>query len=185
MSKPRTSDDVCENHRTQKYTLSENVRRVFWLFGSMLFRITPRPCFALRRGLLRVFGAELGRGVRTYPSTFVYFPWNLKVGDYSSFGEWVLVYNLGRVTIGNRVTISQRAHLCAGTHDYRVPTMPLLKLPIEIEDDAWICADAFIGPNVRVGARAIVAARGVVVKDAPADTIVGGNPARKIKAREA
>ena len=132
-----------------------------------------------------MFGATVGRKVRTYPSTHIYFPWNLVVGDNSSFGEWTLVYNLGPITIGQRVTISQRVHLCAGTHDYTIPSMPLLKPPISVEDDAWICADAYIGPNVRIGRGAIVAARGVVVKDVDADTIVGGNPVRIIKYRTA
>lgn len=61
--------------------------------------------------------------------------------------------------------------------------MPLLKLPIEVRDDAWICADAFVGPGVVVGVRSIVAARAVVVKDVPDGMIVGGNPACSVKQR--
>ena len=59
--------------------------------------------------------------------------------------------------------------------------MPLIKPPIEIGDEVWVCADAFIGPNVSIGARAIIAAAAVVVKDVSNSTIVGGNPAKKIK----
>jgi putative colanic acid biosynthesis acetyltransferase WcaF len=131
-----------------------------------------------------MFGATIGKGVRTYSSTDIYFPWNLTIGEYSSMGENVLVYSLGKVTIGNRVTISQRAHLCAGSHDYHDPAMPLTKPPIYIGDDVWICADAYIGPGVRVSNLAIVAARGVVVKDVAIANIVGGNPAKFIKLRD-
>ena len=171
------------HHTSRNYTYYENARRLIWSLGSLLFRITPRPCFAMRRWILKIFGAKIGVGVRTYPSTYVYFPWNLEVGNYTSFGEWVLVYNLGKVSIGERTTISQRVHLCAGTHDYTLPSMPLMKLPITIHDDVWVCADAFVGPNVSIGNRAIVAARGVVMKDIECDSIVGGNPAKFIKRR--
>jgi len=121
--------------------------------------------------------------VNIYPSALIYYPWNLEVGDDSSIGEWALVYNLGPVTIGARTTISQRVHLCAGTHNYKNPAMPLIKPPIEIGDEVWVCADAFIGPNVSIGARAIVAAASVVVKDISVGQIVGGNPAKYIKER--
>jgi putative colanic acid biosynthesis acetyltransferase WcaF len=94
-----------------------------------------------------------------------------------------LVYNLGRVSIGERVTISQRVHLCAGTHDYKNPAMPLIKPPIEIGDEVWVCADAFVGPSLTIGERAIVAAASVVVKNVSAGAIVGGNPAKEIKIR--
>ncbi|WP_199484196.1 LbetaH domain-containing protein [Thiocapsa marina] len=94
-----------------------------------------------------------------------------------------MIYNLGPVTIGDRAAISHRAHLCAGTHDYRDPTLPLLRLPIEIGSQAWVCADAFIGPGCRVGEGAVVGAAAVVVSDVAPWQIVAGNPARVIRTR--
>ena len=111
-------------------------------------------------------------------------PWNLEIGDWSSIGEHAFIYNLGKVTIGSKTTISHRAHLCAGTHDYTDRSLPLLKLPITIQDSAWVCADAFVGPGVTVGEGAVVGARSVVVKDVEPWMVVAGNPAIAIKKRE-
>lgn len=150
----------------------------------MLFRFSPRPCFAWRCFILCCFGARIGREVHVYATAHVYFPWNLTIGDFSAIGEEALIYNLGPVTIGSRVTISHRAHICAGTHDYTRADLPLLKPPITIGDQAWVCAEAFVGPGVRIGEGAIVGARAVAVRDVPPWTIVAGNPAVPIKQRE-
>jgi len=176
--------DVKQNRQVRKYTSGEMMRRVLWTFAKPLFRISPRPCFGWRRFLLRCFGAKIGGSVHIYPSATVYFPWNLEVGDESAIGEQVFIYNLGRVTLGSRVTISHRAHLCAGTHDHTKPDFPLVRPPIVIGSDAWICADAFVGPGVTVGEGAIVAARAVAMKDVEPRSIVVGNPARESKKRE-
>lgn len=175
--------DISANRASVKYTRKEISLRVLWGLAKVLFRLSPRPCFGFRRWLLRVFGAKVGANVHIYSSALIYFPWNLEIGDESSIGEWALVYNLGPVKIGNRTTVSQRVHLCAGTHDYADATMPLVKPPIIVGDEVWICADAFIGPGVTIESRAIVAAASVVVKDVSASTIVGGNPAKYIKTR--
>jgi len=176
--------DILSNREARKYTTSELVQRVLWMIvGKPLFRWSPRPLFGWRRFILRAFGATVGTGVNIYSSATIYFPWNLTIGDWSSIGEEAMIYNLGPITIGEQVTVSQQAHLCAGTHDHTDPAMPLLKPPITIEDQAWICADAFVGSNVTVGEGAIVGARAVAVKDVPEWTIVGGNPARSIKQR--
>jgi len=175
--------NIAENRRVQKYTTGELLRRVFWTFGQLLFRFSPRPCFGWRRFVLRCFGATVGKHVNTYPSTRIYFPWNLTVGDWSAIGEDVLIYNLGLVTLGEKVTISHRAHLCAGTHDYTQPDLPLLKPPIEIKDQAWICADAFVGPGVTLGGGAVVGARAVVMKNVEPWAVMAGNPAREINKR--
>lgn len=174
---------IDENRRARKYTQAELVRRVLWMVVRPLFRLSPRTAFGWRRFLLRCFGARVGAAVHIYNSAIVYMPWNLAIGDWSAVGEDVLIYNLGPVTIGQRVTISHRAHLCAGTHDYTKPDLPLLKPPIRVGSQAWICADAFVGPDVTVGEGAVVGARAVVLKDVEGWTVVGGNPARFIKPR--
>jgi len=176
--------DICSNRSARNYTTSELACRVLWICGQWLVRMSPRPCFAWRRFVLRCFGAHLGSHVNIYPSTRIYFPWNLSVGDWSALGEDALIYNLGRVTIGRRVTISHCAHLCAGTHDYTRSNLPLLKPPIRIEDQAWICTEAFIGPGVAIGCGAVVGARAVVTNNVAAWSIVAGNPARFIGTRE-
>lgn len=176
--------DIKANRAISKYSKRELLLRVIWIFGKLVFRLTPRPCFGLRRAILRCFGAKVGENVNIYPSALIYFPWNLEIGDDSSIGEWALIYNLGSVTIGERTTISQRAHLCAGTHDYSNPVLPLIKPPITIGNEVWVCADTLVGPNVSVGNGAVLAAGSVICKDVNAFDIVGGNPAKFIKKRE-
>ena len=175
--------DIEACRRQRPYSYREYVGRMLWAWVWPLFRFSPRPLFGWRRFLLRLFGARVGRQAHIYPSARVYLPWNLSLGDEASIGEWALIYNLGPVTIGDRATISHRAHLCAGSHDYRDPTLPLLRPPIEIGAQAWVCADAFIGPNVRVGEGAVVGAAAVVMRDVPPWQIVVGNPARPVKMR--
>ncbi|HKK17786.1 MAG TPA: putative colanic acid biosynthesis acetyltransferase [Opitutales bacterium] len=176
--------DIQSNRKAAKYSRKELCLRVLWGFGKLAFKFSPRPCFGFRRWLLRCFGAKVGNRTNIYPSALIYYPWNLEIGEDSAIGEWALVYNLGLVRIGSRTTISQRVHLCAGTHDYTDPAMPLIKPPIVIDDEVWICADVFVGPDVTVEGRAIVAAASVVVKDVETGAIVGGNPAKFIKDRK-
>jgi putative colanic acid biosynthesis acetyltransferase WcaF len=99
------------------------------------------------------------------------------MGRNSCLGDGVIVYSLGKILIGDRVSISQYAHLCAGTHDYNDKDMPLLRLPITIENDVWLAAGSFVGPNVTVGEGAILGARSVAMRDLDPWTIYNGNPA--------
>ena len=175
--------DIEANRSATKYSRLVLAKRVLWSIGLVFFRLTPRPFFGLRALVLRLFGASIGRNVHVYPSATIYFPWNLVAEDDSAIGENSLIYNLGMVHVGRSSTVSQRAHLCAGSHDYTDPTMPLLKLPIIVEANAWICADAFVGPGVTIGKGAVVGARAVVMKDVEAMVVVAGNPAREVKKR--
>lgn len=110
-------------------------------------------------------------------------PWNLVLEDSCAIGEHAFIYSLGKVRVGRNATISYRSHVCAGTHDFNDPTLPLLKPAVVIEDNVFIGTEAFIGPGVTIGNGAIVGARAVVVKDVPPMHIVAGNPARTIGLR--
>jgi putative colanic acid biosynthesis acetyltransferase WcaF len=177
--------NISMNRNTRKWTRREQAGRLLWALAYPLFRLSPRPYFwAWRRAILRSFGAKISKDAQIYPTVKIAIPWNLDVGEGAAVGDRAILYSLGPIRVGARTTISQGAHLCAGTHDWRDPAMPLNKLPIEIGADTWICADAFIGPGVTVGEGAIVGARAVVTKDVAPETIMAGNPAREIGRRD-
>lgn len=176
--------DVATNRRRKKYDTRELLGRIAWGMGCIAFRLSPRWLHGFRRWLLRRFGARVGIHVHIYPTVKIQYPWLLEIDDYSAIGDGVRIYNLGPLKIGKRATISQMAHLCGGSHDYQSPEMTLLRSPITIEEDSWVCADAFIGPGVTVGRGAVVGARSVVAKDVRSWSIVVGNPAREIGERK-
>ena len=117
-------------------------------------------------------------------SAKICLPWTLAIGNKSHIGEWALICNLGPVTICERVTVSHRAQLCAGTHDYSDSALPLLRLSITIEAKAWVCAGAFFGPDVTVREAAIAGAAATVTRDVEPWVIVAGNLASFIKKRQ-
>jgi putative colanic acid biosynthesis acetyltransferase WcaF len=176
--------DVSRNRAAPSWTGRERLLRVVWALAQPLFRWSPRPLWGWRRWLLRRFGARVGRGAHVYPTVRISIPWHLDLGDQCAVGDRAILYALGPISIGPRATISQGAHICAGTHDIGDAALPLLKLPIEIGAECWICADAFVGPDVRIGPRAILGARAVAMKDVPAGMIMAGNPARAIRKRD-
>lgn len=176
--------DISANRRERKWTPRELLGRFLWEYlRGPLFAWTPRPLWGWRRGVLRLFGARISREVHVHPTTRIAIPWTLDIGEQAAIGDGVILYSLGPIRIGARVTVSQYAHLCAGTHDFRRRDMRLVKAEIEVGDEAWICADAFVGPGVCVGRSAIVGARAVVVRDVEERAIVVGNPARVVGRR--
>ncbi|HCL56560.1 MAG TPA: chloramphenicol acetyltransferase [Spirochaetia bacterium] len=52
-----------------------------------------------------------------------------------------------------------------------------------IGNDVWIGYQSVIMPGIKIGDGAIISAMSVVTKDVPPYTIVGGNPANKIRTR--
>lgn len=162
------------------------IGRALWIVArATIFRFSWHNWYGVRRGILRCFGARIGARVNIRPTARIEIPWNLDIGGYSSVGDFAVIYNLGVVTIGRRVTISQYAQICAGTHDYTRPDLPLVRPPITIGDDAWIAASAFVGPGVTVGSRAVLGACGVAMKNLEPGMVYAGNPARPIKPRVA
>lgn len=177
----RSGIDVASNRGAQKYGTKILIARVLWGLLHPMFRFSPRPLWGWRRLLLRMFGARIGRGAHIYPTARISMPWNITVGEYAAVGDYAILYALGPITLGARTTISQGAHLCAGSHDIKDPARRLLTPPITVECDVWICADAFIGPGVIVGRGAVVGARAVVMSDVRPFIVVAGNPAFTIK----
>lgn len=173
-----------ENVTRMPYPIRAYATRVVWeVVQATVWRIAWKRVFFLRPAILRIFGASVPSRCLISGSVRVHFPWLINIGSNVAISSGVVFYNLGGITVGSRVVISQDVYLCGGTHDYTSANYPLVRKPIFIEDDVWIGAGAFIGPGVRIGRGAVVGARAVVFKDVPPLKVVIGNPARVLKDR--
>ncbi len=117
--------------------------------------------------------------------------------NYPEFGDHLIIGKFCQIASGATFIMGPANHrLCsATTYPFAVfgkawaekipPHMDQLphKGDIVIGNDVWIGRESVIMPGVKIGDGAIIAAYSVVVKDVPAYTVFGGNPAKFIKNR--
>lgn len=144
---------------------------------------TPAPFHKLRILVLRLFGAKVDWSAHVYSSVKIWMPTNLTMGPHSCLGPGVDCYCIAAIELGEYAVVSQRSYLCTGMHDIDDPDFQLKAKPIRIGAGAWIAAEAFVGPGVEVGERAVIGARCVLFKDAEPNGVYVGNPALLLRHR--
>lgn len=160
------------------------LKRTFWYFTNVIFlKNHLNPLSGLKIWLLRIFGAEIGKGVVIKPGVNIKYPWLLKIGNYTWIGEDVWIDNLAQVTIGANCCISQGAMLLCGNHNYKLPTFDLIVKPIMLEDGVWIGAQSVICPGVTARSHSVLAVGSYVSTEMLPYTVYRGNPAVAHKAR--
>ena len=99
----------------------------------------------------------------------------------ASIGEGSMI-DMGAV-LGGRATVGKNCHIGAGAVLAGV-IEPASAVPVVIEDDVLIGANAVVIEGVRVGKGAVVAAGAVVIEDVPENAVAAGCPARVIKMKD-
>lgn len=181
MARGRTDLSAFEN---PEYDPGAFWLRGLWFVVNALFFKSPLPGSFWKRSLLRLFGANLGKGVIIKPRVNIKYPWFLSVGDHVWIGEEVWIDNLGTVSIGSHTCISQGAMLLCGNHDHRLPSFDLIVQSITLEEGVWVGAQAVVGPGVRLASHAFLTLGSVAVTDLPEYGIYQGNPATFIRERK-
>jgi 2,3,4,5-tetrahydropyridine-2,6-dicarboxylate N-succinyltransferase len=85
--------------------------------------------------------------------------------------------------LGGRATVGKNCHIGAGAVLAGV-VEPASAVPVIIEDDVMIGANAVVLEGCRVGKGAVVAAGAIVVSDVEPDTVVAGVPAKVLKRKD-
>lgn len=153
---------------------------IAWMLGC---RWTPRPLNAWRLLVLRLFGCRMQGRPFVSPTVTIRVPWQLELHHRAAIGDHAEIYNLGPCVLRERCTVAQHAYLCGGSHDLEKRALPLTVAPIDVGEDAFIGARAFIMLGVTIGEGAVIGAASVVVKDVEPWSVVAGNPARRIGSR--
>lgn len=162
---------------------ASRLKEVLWVgIGAPLLCLFI-PGSGWRAALLRIFGAQIGRGVVLKSGVRVKFPWRLKMGDYCWIGEDAWIDNLTQVTLAHHVCISQGAYLCTGNHDWSSETFDLIVQGIIVESGAWVGAKCVIGPGTLIQEGAVVTAGSVANGRLDSYTIYRGNKAVEVGQR--
>lgn len=157
--------------------------QLWWIVQATLFAWSPQFMFGWRCFLLRIFGAEIGKGVLIRSTVKVTYPWKVKIGDYVWIGDDTTLYSLGVIEIGNHVAIAHRVYLCAGSHEYTKKTFDIIAADISIGSQVWLPNDVFVGPGVVIGRGVVVGARSSVFSNLPEGMICVGSPAKPLRPR--
>ncbi|PAY17882.1 putative colanic acid biosynthesis acetyltransferase [Rhodopirellula sp. SM50] len=166
------------------YSLSNRLLRVLWKFAWItLAAWTPAPLHRYRVAILRLFGADVDWNAHVYSNVKIWLPSHLTMESHACLGPGVNCYCMAPISLGRGAIVSQGTTLCAATHDIRDPDFQLVAKPISVGAGAWVAAEAFVGPGVKIGDRAVVGARAVLCRDAEEEGVYVGNPATLIKKR--
>jgi acetyltransferase-like isoleucine patch superfamily enzyme len=136
----------------------------------------------IRHLLRQITGSEIDESVAVFTPLYINYGKHTKIGKNVFINFNCVFLDLGGITIEDNVLIAPNVSLLSEGH----PLSPqerqsLVPGHIHIKQNAWIGAGATILAGVTVGENAVVAAGAVVSKDVPANTIVGGIPAKHIK----
>ncbi|MFN8356528.1 MAG: WcaF family extracellular polysaccharide biosynthesis acetyltransferase [Spirosomataceae bacterium] len=138
---------------------------------------------ALKRWILRRFGAKIGKNVIIKPKVNIKSPWFLTIDDNVWIGECVWIDNLTNVSIGANACLSQGAMLLTGNHDFTKTTFDLQTKEIHLAEGVWIGAQAVVCPGVTCYSHAVLTVNSVATKPLEAYCIYQGNPAVFVKQR--
>jgi putative colanic acid biosynthesis acetyltransferase WcaF len=158
------------------------VRGLWYLCNALCFK-SGFPFSGFRKFLLRLFGARIGRGVVIKPGTNIKYPWKLSVGNHCWIGEGVWIDNLGQVTLGDHVCLSQGAFLLTGNHNYKKEGFDLMVDNITLEEGVWIGAKAVVCPGVTCRSHSVLSVGSVAISDLEPYSVYQGNPALKVRER--
>src|SRR2546423_2135841 len=185
------SKDIFEQLRDGETIASNNpeaykLREASFATKKLLVQLNSSSDLAeIREVLSQITGSEIDESVAVFTPLYINYGKNTKIGKNVFINFDCVFLDLGGITIDDNVLIAPKVSLLSEGH----PISPnerqsLVPGHIHIRKNAWIGAGATILPGVTVGENAVVAAGAVVSKDVPANTIVGGVPAKIIKTIE-
>jgi putative colanic acid biosynthesis acetyltransferase WcaF len=145
--------------------------------------VTHLPGHWLRQGWLRMLGAHIGSGTIIFRGATVLGAQELRLGERVHIGFRVVLDARGGITVANDVNISSDSQIITAKHEVHSPNFEREVAPVVIEHHVWAATRTMILAGVRVGAGAVIAAGGVVVRDVPPGTVVAGVPAKPIGRR--
>jgi acetyltransferase-like isoleucine patch superfamily enzyme len=159
-----------------------NVKRAMAITAA-LNRLTLNDADEVRALFSDLIGKTVDDSFLLIPPFYTTGGTDIRVGRNVFVNQNCTFYDLGGLDIADDVLIGPNVSLITSGHPLEPSRRRAFTIakPIVIERNVWIAAGATIIGGVTVGENSVVAAGSVVAKSVPANTLVGGNPARVIR----
>lgn len=129
-----------------------------------------------------ITGTEVDPSFRIFPPFYTDFGKNIHLGKNVFINSACQFQDQGGIFIGDGCLIGPGTMMATLNHGFEPEhRQNMTHAPIVLGKGVWTGAHVTILPGVTIGDNAIIAAGAVVAKDVPANTIVGGVPAKVIK----
>ena len=143
----------------------------------------PHDEQARRRAIAALLG-RCGERVRVESPFHCDYGVNIDLGDDVYINVNCVVLDCARVRVGARSLVGSGVQLITAAHPIDATerrTGLEFAMPVTLGEDVWIGAGAIVCPGVSIGARSVIGAGSVVVRDLPADVVAAGNPCRVLR----
>jgi acetyltransferase-like isoleucine patch superfamily enzyme len=159
-----------------------NVKRAMAI-TARLNRLTFSDADEIRALFSQLIGKKVDKSFLLIPPFYTAGGEEIRVGRNVFVNQNCTFYDLGGLDIADDVMVGPNVSIITTGHPLEPSRRRAATIgkPIMIEKSVWIAAGAIIIGGVTVGAHSVVAAGSVVTKDVPANSLVGGNPARVIR----
>jgi len=122
----------------------------------------------------------IGDWTTLHADTLVLSKTGVSIGQHGWFGQNTVLDGTGGLTIENGVRVGMYSqlwsHVAAGE---QIEGCTLYgERPIHIESDVWLVGSCIVASGVRIGHRTIALINSNITKDAPAEVVLAGSPAK-------
>jgi maltose O-acetyltransferase len=160
-------------------------KSIFLDFEIMLLNLIGKfPSHQVRKFFLRLAGVKIGKKSFIHVGAKFFGYKNVTIGEGTIVGNGIFIDGRDKVVIGSHTDIASEVMIYNSEHDLTDPTFTAIEEPVSIGSFCFIGPRVIIMPGVNIGDGAVVAGGAVVTKDVPANTIVGGVPAKVIGERK-
>ena len=172
----KTVENGSEPHLFMHRASQEALRLTAEINGSYHTPEELRVLFA------RLTGQPVDESFSLFPPFYTDCGKNIHIGKHVFINMGCKFQDQGGIFIGDGVLIGHNVVLATLNHAMQPERRSdMLPAPIHIGKRVWIGSNATVLPGVTIGDGAVVAAGAVVTRDVPANTVVGGVPAKVIR----
>lgn len=136
----------------------------------------------VRQMLSRLFGRQVDETLRVFPPFYTDFGKNITIGKNVFINACCHFQDQGGITLGDGCLIGHNVVFATLNHGFApADRTSLYPAPIVLGKNVWVGSNSTLLQGIRIGDNAVIGAGSVVTKDVPANTIVGGVPARILR----